>query len=113
MGLLDALHCDLEKLKAANRYRSLAPRQGIDFASNDYLGLASSDLLRGEALAAIARGTAIGSGGSRLLRGNHSEHEVLEYEAARYFGSETALYFPTGFAANSALLSTLPHAYRP
>jgi 8-amino-7-oxononanoate synthase len=42
------------------------------------------------------------------LRGNHPEHEVLEEEAAGFFGSETALYFSTGFAANAAIAATLP-----
>jgi 8-amino-7-oxononanoate synthase len=42
------------------------------------------------------------------LRGNHPEHEALEEEAASFFGHETALYFPTGFAANAAIAATLP-----
>ena len=42
------------------------------------------------------------------MRGNHPEHEALEEEAASFFGSETALYFPTGFAANAAIAATLP-----
>ena len=50
----------------------------------------------------------LGSGGSRLLRGNHAEHEALEEEAARFFGCQSALFFSTGYAANAALLSTLP-----
>ena len=50
----------------------------------------------------------VGAGGSRLLRGNHPEHEALEAEAAAFFGSEAALYFATGFAANFAIFSTLP-----
>ena len=35
----------------------------------------------------------VGAGGSRLLRGNHAEHETLEKAAASYFGAESALYF--------------------
>ena len=37
-----------------------------------------------------------------------SEHELLEEEAARFFGSESALFFSSGYAANGALLATLP-----
>jgi len=51
---------------------------------------------------------AIGSGGSRLLRGNDREHEALEAEAAAFFGAESALFFAGGFLANIALFSTLP-----
>ena len=36
----------LDDLAAADRLRSLTPRAGIDFASNDYLGLANSPRLR-------------------------------------------------------------------
>jgi 8-amino-7-oxononanoate synthase len=98
----------LRELAGQGRLRSLRPRAGIDFTSNDYLGLAESAELRQAALDAIARGVPVGSGGSRLLRGNHSEHEALESEAASYFGAETALYFGGGYVANSAIFSTLP-----
>ncbi|MCH4893925.1 MULTISPECIES: 8-amino-7-oxononanoate synthase [unclassified Sphingomonas] len=104
----DAHAAQLRALADADRLRALAPRAGIDFSSNDYLGLAGSDRLRDAARAAIDRGIPVGSGGSRLLRGNHPEHEALEAEAADFFGSETALFLPTGYAANSALLATLP-----
>lgn len=98
----------LEALMRRGRLRSLAPRRGADFASNDYLGLADSQELADAVVAAIARGVPVGSGGSRLLRGNHPEHEALEADAAAFFGAETALYFGSGFAANAAILSTLP-----
>src|SRR4051812_17227571 len=80
---------DLESLSAAGRRRALAPRAGLDFASNDYLALACDSRLRAAAAAALARGVAIGSGGSRLLRGNDEEHEALEREAAAWLGGES------------------------
>jgi 8-amino-7-oxononanoate synthase len=98
----------LDALAAKGRLRALAPRGGRDFTSNDFLALAESRALRDAASEALARGVPVGAGGSRLLRGNHPEHEALEEEAASFFGSETALYFPTGFAANAALIATLP-----
>ncbi|MDO9361320.1 MAG: 8-amino-7-oxononanoate synthase [Sphingopyxis sp.] len=103
-----AHRADLEALGAQSRRRTLAPRAGRDFASNDYLGLADSEALRTALAAGIERGLPAGSGGSRLLRGNHDEHEALEAHAARHYGSEAALYFSTGFAANAALFATLP-----
>ena len=57
---------------------------------------------------ALDRGVAIGAGGSRLLRGNTSEHESLEADAAAFVGSETALYSSSGFSANYALFAALP-----
>jgi hypothetical protein len=80
----------------------------VDFASNDYLGMARAPRLAQAVERAVARGVPLGSGGSRLLRGNDPEHEALEAEAAAFFGSEAALFFSAGYAANAALLSTLP-----
>lgn len=108
MSLLAAQERDLRDLDERARLRHLQPRTGIDFSSNDYLGLADSPRLREAVAAALARGVAVGSGGSRLLRGNDAEHEALEDEAAVFFGSQAALFFSSGFAANATLLSTLP-----
>lgn len=99
---------DLQRLREAERYRRLTPSVGVDFASNDYLGLANDPRLRAAVAQALDRGVPVGSGGSRLLRGNDPEIEALEADAAAMFGSEAALYFSTGFAANAALLATLP-----
>ena len=98
----------LEALARRGRRRALAVASGADFASNDYLGLASSRELKDAAKAAIARDVPVGAGGSRLLRGNHREHEALEAEAAAFFGAESALFFGGGFMANVAIFSTLP-----
>jgi len=105
---LGSYQAALDELADASRLRSLTPRQGVDFTSNDYLGLASSPRLAGAVTAAIARGTPVGAGGSRLLRGNAPEHEAIEARAAAFFGAERALFFGSGYAANYALLSTLP-----
>ncbi|MGD9545517.1 MAG: 8-amino-7-oxononanoate synthase [Methylocystis sp.] len=109
--MLERYAQDLASLAARGRLRALAPRAGVDFASNDYLALAESPELGAAVTAALARGVPVGAGGSRLLRGNHPEHEALEEEAARFFGAESALYFSAGFAANEALLSTVPQRH--
>ena len=98
----------LKALERRGRLRALSPRSGIDFSSNDYLGLASSRELRDAVAAALQSGVAIGAGGSRLLRGNDPEHEALEADARAFFGAESCLYFGGGFIANYALFSTLP-----
>ncbi|MHC2300849.1 8-amino-7-oxononanoate synthase [Rhizobium mongolense] len=90
------------------RARALIGQSGIDFTSNDYLGLAQSERLKNAIAEAIGRGVAVGAGGSRLLRGNHPEHEALEEQAAAYFGTERVVYFGSGYAANVAVFSTLP-----
>jgi len=108
MSLFAAQAQDLARLAARDRRRTLVPRTGRDFASNDYLGLAASGLLDEAVRDALDRGVPVGSGGSRLLRGNHDEHVALEAEAAAFFGAEAALFFSSGYAANVALLATLP-----
>jgi 8-amino-7-oxononanoate synthase len=98
----------LDALARRGRHRVLVAPAGADFTSNDYLGLAASRELKDAARAALEREIAVGAGGSRLLRGNHREHEALEAEAAAFFGAQSALFFGSGFMANVALFSTLP-----
>ncbi len=98
----------LRDLEAMDRKRQLALPSGRDFSSNDYLGLAGSAFLRERARSALEAGIPHGSGGSRLLGGNHGAHEELEAFAACHYGAEAALFFGSGFAANSALFATLP-----
>lgn len=106
--VLELWRQDLEALAKRARLRNLFPREGLDFSSNDYLGLSESEKFKEIIADALARDIPIGATGSRLLRGNHSEHEALEAEAAKFFHSESALFFTSGYTANQALLSTLP-----
>ena len=106
--MLEYFHQALAELAREERRRALAPMRGLDFASNDYLALASAPELKKAVEDALGRGVSIGAGASRLLRGNHPEHEALEEEAARYFGCEGALYLGNGFLANYSLMTTLP-----
>lgn len=102
-------HADaLRALKSRGRLRNLTPRAGLDFSSNDYLGLANSEFQKAAAIAALERGVGLGAGASRLLRGNDPEHALLETEAAAFFGVEKTLFMGGGFGANTAIFSTLP-----
>ena len=98
----------LQKLETENQRRFLRSSDGIDFSSNDYLGLAGHLALRQTMLEWASDGNIAGSGGSRLLRGNHPAHEELECFSAQFFDAEKALYFATGFQANYAIFTTLP-----
>lgn len=102
------LRRDLESLARDHRLRGLRPRAGIDFTSNDYLALANAPRLKRAVAAALKRGTPLGAGGSRLLRGNCEEHEALEAEATRFFRADTSLFFASGYIANYSVLTTLP-----
>lgn len=107
-ALLDRYEASLRGLARKDRMRTLNPRSGLDFASNDYLGLARSKRMAEAVAAALAAGTPVGATGSRLLRGNDPEHEALEAKAAGFFGAERALFFGGGYVANFAVLTTLP-----
>ena len=98
----------LKNLQRRGRLRTLSDKGGADFSSNDYLGLAAAPAIREALIAQLENGLVNGAGGSRLLRGNHREHELLEAEAAAYFRSPSMLYFSNGYAANLAVLATLP-----
>lgn len=81
----------------------------VSFASNDYLGLTTHPAVVAAAHAALDRwGT--GSGGARLITGARPVHRELEEELADWKGTERAVLFPTGFATNLGVLTTLGQA---
>lgn len=84
-------------------------RAGVDFFTNDYLGLACSKDLAG-AIEGLHHGLGIhnGSGGSRLLGGNTAFTEKVEQTLSGIFRSEGALIFNSGYAANLSVLSAVP-----
>ncbi|OJH34415.1 8-amino-7-oxononanoate synthase [Cystobacter ferrugineus] len=109
----------LDALKARGLRRYLEPldsAQGplvrlggetlVNFASNDYLGLAASPTVRAAAAAALeAHG--VGSGASRLVVGDTSVHQRLEARLAAFEHAEAVLLFNSGYAANVGTLQAL------
>ena len=78
----------------------------LNFASNDYLGLAQHPALR----AALMRGATewgVGATAAHLLGGHRREHAALEEKLAQWTGRERALLFSTGYMANLGVLSSL------
>lgn len=84
-------------------------RDLINFAANDYLGLAGSDRLRSDTLELI-EGIGIGAGASPLVSGRSPLQAQAEAELALFEGQEAALLFPSGYAANQGVLSALIRA---
>jgi 8-amino-7-oxononanoate synthase len=69
----------------------------LNFASNDYLGLAADERLKQAAIEAITRyGT--GSTGSRLMSGQRPVHQELETAIAQWKQTEAAIVFSSGYA---------------
>jgi 8-amino-7-oxononanoate synthase len=98
---------ELESLRERAQLRTLDHPAGINLCSNDYLGLATDPRLKRAVAEAVARTEAVGSTGSRLLSGNAPEWEKLEAEFASFSGTEAALYFGSGYAANIGLLNSI------
>jgi 8-amino-7-oxononanoate synthase len=81
-------------------------REVINFASNDYLGLAGDPrLARAAAVALDESGAGVGS--SRLIVGNHREHVELEAAVADWLRCGGVRLFSTGYAANVGVLTAL------
>lgn len=81
-------------------------RAAIDFASNDYLGLATDRRVAEAAATALGQGQ-VGATAARSIAGNHPLHEALEEELARLKHAEAALLFQSGFAANAGAIPAL------
>ncbi len=116
---LDWIDQALDQLSKSGLMRSLSTRSTpqspsrfelnqrplLNFGSNDYLGFASENLL--EAVRASIDRYGWGSGASPLLGGRSEDHAALESETARFEGTESALVFPSGFAANVGCIASL------
>jgi 8-amino-7-oxononanoate synthase len=113
------LEDSLSTIHRADWYRSVQAIQGlagaavvldgrevINFASNDYLGLAGDERLIAAATKAIHEfGT--GSTGSRLLSGHRELHRELENVLASLKQAEDAIVFSSGYLANIGTISAL------
>jgi len=116
----DFLHERLKKLVADHSLRSLrsipladpsgptgrshtAAKPLVNFGSNDYLGLAAR---RFQSMHPIAHG----SGASPLVCGYTAAHRQLCQLIAELEQTESAVLFPSGYAACSGTAATLPQA---
>lgn len=78
----------------------------LNFASNDYLGIAQHPALR-EALIRAARQWGVGASAAHLLGGHRDEHAELEEKLARWTRRDRALLFSTGYMANLGVIQAL------
>ena len=119
MNPLSWIDDELTALDRANLRRRLSPRDGpqaarlsingrnlINFGSNDYLALAADPRL-GRAVAEVLEREGWGSGASPLVTGYGTLHRRLEERLAEFEGTEAALVFTSGFAANAGTIAAL------
>lgn len=81
-------------------------RVRLNFASNDYLGLANDPRVVHEARAAALE-YGFGSGASPLVSGWRTPHQRLVEALAAFERVEAVALFPTGFAANFGTIAAL------
>lgn len=81
-------------------------RQILNFSSNDYLGLANHPSII-EAVNESIKKFGFGSGASRLLAGGTRLHRELEDKISMFKGTESAIVFNSGYAANTGLMPAI------
>lgn len=95
-----------------SRARAQGPRIPVDgrdcihFGANDYLGLCADPRLTDAAMEAC-REEGWGAGASPLLSGRGESHARLEEALAEYEGTQAALVFSSGYAANVGAITSL------
>jgi len=115
----DFIRETLQDLKAQGLYRRLVAlgsavgphvqvggRTVLQFASNNYLGLAGDPRVTLAARKAIER-WGWGAGASRLVAGHTEAHAALEADLAAFKHTEAALAFPTGYMTNLGVVTAL------
>ena len=113
---------ELNKLKQNNQLRMIPDIESksdgkivvdgveyINFASNDYLGISTKEILRLEFLNQTNNNALplLSSASARLLTGSSPEYTELEKTVANILGKEKALIFNTGYQANLGVVSAL------
>jgi 8-amino-7-oxononanoate synthase len=119
VGISEDALAELAELEAAHRLRVprvvdgaqgpsvvIDGREVVNFASNDYLGLAGDRRL-GRAAANALEDSGAGVGSSRLIVGNHREHVLLEAGVADWLRCGGVRLFNSGYAANIGVLTSL------
>ncbi len=90
----------------AGRKIRIDDRSFLNFASNDYLGLAADERVRAACRQGLER-WGVGSGASHLVSGHTAAHEELEEALADFTGRPRTLLFGSGYAANLGTIKAL------
>ncbi len=100
---------ELNALKKAGRFRErkIYDDSLIDFASNDYLGLANNKEQLHQAVELLSKYDAFAPKSSMLVGGYHPLHEIFENEMSRLNGFEAGIMVGSGFLANLSLFEAL------
>lgn len=100
---------ELDALTRSNRYRTreVVDNYILDFASNDYLGLAHNKALHEATCKELSTMPLHSSKASLLVNGYHQVHKDFETSLCIANGFEDAVVLGSGFNANMALIEAL------
>jgi 8-amino-7-oxononanoate synthase len=97
------LNRKLQQRKDDQSFRELRHgKGGVDFCSNDYLGIVRNGLLH------TGPQEVHGSTGSRLISGNYLSIEKAEKDVAAFHDAEAGLIYNSGYDTNLGLLGSVP-----
>jgi len=105
-SLLRRLRC-IESVQGPVVWLEGDPIEKVLFCSNNYLNLADDKRIIAAVTDAVKR-YGYGATASRLISGTMTPHVEVEAAFARFFGTEAAILFPSGWTANEAVLKTIP-----
>ena len=97
----------LKDRKDRGLYRTPTGREGVDFVSNDYLGLSSHPQIRKAMIKALEEGMPLSGRASRLLSGTSVWHEETESLLEKFISREGVLTFSSGYMAGVGVLQAL------
>jgi 8-amino-7-oxononanoate synthase len=87
-------------------------KQMINFAGNDYLGLAQDSRIQQSFISSINE-FGFGSTSSPMLSGYSRAHQALEEYFTEFSGRERALFFNSGYHANLGVVTTFANRNTP
>ncbi len=99
------LYRRLKTVVARGPTASVDGKEVINLCSNDYLGLSQNKQVIENTIAALNQ--QVSQCGSRLIAGNHPKIIELESRLAYHRRTESSLLYPTGYAANLGVVTTI------
>lgn len=99
------LYRQLKTVVAKGPMANVDGKEVINLCSNDYLGLSQNKQVIENTIAALNQ--QVSQCGSRLITGNHPKIIELESQLAYHRRTESSLLYPTGYAANLGVVTTI------
>ncbi|GAA0488049.1 glycine C-acetyltransferase [Salinibacillus aidingensis] len=101
------LYNEIDTVEGANGpVITINGKELVNLSSNNYLGLATDERLKDEAVQAV-KSHGVGAGAVRTINGTLDLHNELERKLAQFKGTEAAISYQSGFNCNMAAISAV------